>query len=221
MADSLVANLRSRLAAGARQTVCFVGRVIDGVRSRVRRLWGSTRRLFEAASGAAPDEAEVARRKAVTAAVRERLGECPLAVIRGTLPTERGELLNAVATHACKALDIPPVSVAVKPMTSDLAGEFNFASRRVTVSRDEAARIPMSEDEALELMDTVLHEVYHAFQRQAIKDARRYGVDSVQAEVWREEFANYVSPDQNPQEYWRQSVEVTARGFAHAVVTAL
>ena len=219
MSDSLLTRIGRSLASGARQVGEWATRVWDGIRSRVKALWGSIRNLFEAEPDE-PDEAEDARRAAVAGAIRERFGERPLEALQEATTAERKRMLAEIADRACTALDIPSVDVVVKPMNGNDAGSFSFETRRITVNLGEVDRDPMSADDALELMDTILHEVYHAFQLEAIAD-RRHRVSSALAETWADEFANYVSASQNPTAYWLQSVEVTARNFAHAVSTSL
>ena len=68
------------------------------------------------------------------------------------------------------------------------------------------------------LLDTILHETFHALQRRAIVRPSRYGIPKAEAQIWRINFHNYIQPEQNPERYWLQPVEVTARVFAAQIL---
>ena len=63
-----------------------------------------------------------------------------------------------------------------------------------------------------------MHETFHALQRRAIVRPSLYGIPKAEAQIWRINFHHYVQPDQNPERYWLQPVEVTARVFAAQIL---
>lgn len=200
-----------------------VGTLVDMARStwnlirvRVREVWGS---LFDVGTDIDnPDELETARRQAVSNVLREVLGKSPVQTLCETSTEERQKVLSVLSEQVAEALQIAPPSFRVKVIKQGVAGFYDFGADRVVVSRAEVDRFPLDAEDAAELLDTVLHELYHAFQRHAISNPSSHGITREQANIWRRNFDNYISPEQNARLYHEQPVEVTARLFAHEVV---
>ena len=55
-------------------------------------------------------------------------------------------------------------------------------------------------------------------QRRALRSPSKYGVSKAEAKIWRINFKNYIEPEQNPERYMFQPVEITAYNFASAVI---
>lgn len=188
------------------------------VRNRVKDLIGSFMDLFDTTDVSNPDECEAKRRKAASDAVRMVLGDNPLRAICDADSSERERMLAALTDRVACAIGIPAPDISVEIMKRWTAGYYNCSLDRIVVNRAEVDRFPMAVDEAAELLDTLIHEIYHAFQYNAIVRPSKNGVTKEQAAEWRKNFRNYISYDHNPRLYWIQPVEESARAFAHAVV---
>jgi hypothetical protein len=192
-------------------------RVWNGIRTRLKSMWGSIRDLWNDEPDA-PDALENARREAVSALVRDRIGEDPILILRDASPQDRKKILQVLADDICKVLNMPPIAIQSLDTEPGTSGYYDFANDSVVVGVNEVLRVPMDSDDAAELMDTLLHELYHRFQRYAIQNPRGMGVSQEQADLWEQNFENYINSTQSPRLYWIQPVEVTARCFAHAVI---
>lgn len=197
-------------------------RVWNGLRNRLKSFWGSIRDLWNDETQwvmpDAPDEQEIARREAVANLVRKRMGDDPISVLKDASPEDRKRILQDLATEICRELHMPSITIESLETEPGIAGYYDLAGDRVVVGTNEVLRVPMDSDDAAELLDTLLHELYHRFQHHAIQDPAGMGVNPMQAALWEQNFENYISSSQSPRLYWIQPVEVTARCFAHAVV---
>lgn len=191
------------------------------VRNRVRMMVGTFTELFSTEDVDNPTECETFRRKDVAGAIRTVLGDDPVKTICEADSSERERMLSALVHCTAEALKIPPPDMEVQIMDAWTAGMYRFDLDRIVINRCEVDRTPMGADEAVELIDTVLHEMYHAFQRYAIERPLKHNVSKEEAERWRNNFANYISYEQSPRLYWKQPVEETARNFAHGVMLSI
>ena len=64
-----------------------------------------------------------------------------------------------------------------------------------------------------ELLETVSHELRHAYQHEAIDHPTDYMVSEETIDIWKENFKNYISSGDDYQGYRNQPVEVDARDF--------
>lgn len=200
-----------------------VSAIWNGIRNAVRAIFGT----YEDRHGGDidnPEEEERKRRDAVAAGILELLGDDPLEAIRNaSTNSDREEVVKMlVETVSSKLGIVPPPGLTIRRLTgiqSGWAGYFN--GEGVTLNKKQVVKRPMSDDDAAELLDTILHELYHGFQHEAIKDPHRLGISRKQAKIWRDNFGNYVSPEQNMALYAAQPVEESARRFAAAVVMAV
>ena len=203
---------------GAKKFADAVKSVWNTVRNRVEMLVGSFTELFSTEDIDNPSECEELRRKDVACALRTVLGDNPIETICQADSSERERMLSALVHCTAQALKIPPPDMEVQIMDAWTAGMYRFDLHRIVINRCEVDRTPMGVDEAVELIDTVLHEMYHAFQRYAIERPLKHNVSKEEAERWRNNFANYICYEQSPRLYWKQPVEESARNFAHAVM---
>jgi hypothetical protein len=192
----------------------------NAVRNRVRMMAGSFAELLFSSDVDNPSECEELRRKDVAGAIRTVLGDDPVKTICEADSSERERMLSALVHCTAEALKIPPPDMEVQIMDAWTAGMYRFDLDRIVINRCEVDRTPMGVDEAVELIDTVLHEMYHAFQRHAIERPLKHNVSKDQAWEWRKNFENYICYEQSPRLYWKQPVEESARNFAHAVMVA-
>ena len=216
-ADNDILTRFGQTVANAVEYIADVARgTWNAIRERVRTIWGS---LFDVETDVDnADELEIARRHAVSNAVREILGDSPVQTLCETSTEERKKVLASLTERIAETLNIPVPSFRIKIIKQGVAGFYEFGTDRVVVSRAEVDRFPLDAEDAAELLDTLLHELYHAFQHHAISDPSSFGITREQAKIWRRNFDNYISPEQNARLYHEQPVEVTARLFAHEVV---
>jgi hypothetical protein len=71
------------------------------------------------------------------------------------------------------------------------------------------------------LIDTILHEQAHQFQREVVANPERFNVPPETVAVWRDNFNNYISGYDDFAGYYMQPVEVHAREFAEEVMNRL
>ena len=63
------------------------------------------------------------------------------------------------------------------------------------------------------LLETVSHELRHAYQREAIDHPTDYMVSQETIDSWQNTFDNYIDPNVDMKKYRSQDVEVDARDF--------
>ena len=66
------------------------------------------------------------------------------------------------------------------------------------------------------VMTTVIHEMRHAYQHEAVRHPERYTVSEETVRGWEKNFRNYVDPDDNYDAYKSQPVEADANGFSQS-----
>lgn len=67
--------------------------------------------------------------------------------------------------------------------------------------------------DSYDLMETVSHELRHAYQHEAISNPTDYMVSKETIDIWEENFDNYISSGTDYEKYREQPVEVDARDF--------
>lgn len=92
------------------------------------------------------------------------------------------------------------------------AGIYSQDTRRITLDQKDLENCNTIK-ELSHLRNTVLHETFHAYQHQCIEGKIQHS-NPTEVEVWRENFKNYITPDEDIVGYWNQPVEVSARIFA-------
>lgn len=168
-----------------------------------------------------PQQTECARRAAAVDVARRILGERPAYVLRTTSPGRREQMLRELTREVACALKIGTVDLRIEKIDDIYDGEYRDSTRCIVLSIHRLQVQPMSEDDALSLLDTFFHEMYHAFQHQAVRTPESCGISSKQAREWGANFRDYADPELNLRRYRQQPVEVTARVFAHRVVREL
>ena len=203
-----------------------VSAVWNGIRNAVRTLFGSYEDLYGGAFDT-PDEAELKRRAEAADAIRGVLGEDPIEALRSaSTDNEREEAIAALIDGISASLGIkPPPTLAIKRVRggkkNGYMGCYSFSDHGITLNKAYTHCHPMGANDAAELIDTILHELYHAFQAAALEAPERFGLTEAQAAVWRRNLENYVDSVQNPELYRSQPIEATAWDFAAAVVQSL
>lgn len=69
-----------------------------------------------------------------------------------------------------------------------------------------------------DLLNTILHESRHAFQNKCIDTPNSVTVKDNIIEVWKDNFDNYIRPDEDFEAYENQEIEKDANYFADSVM---
>jgi hypothetical protein len=69
-----------------------------------------------------------------------------------------------------------------------------------------------------ELIDTITHEARHQFQAEVIANPERFEIPAETVAEWKADFENYISPQDDFEGYYKQSIEKDAREFAENVM---
>lgn len=67
------------------------------------------------------------------------------------------------------------------------------------------------------LLNTIIHECKHARQWTAI-EGTNFGYSQQQIDEWKRNFEDYISPNESDEGYYKQPVEVDAKGFADSII---
>lgn len=76
-------------------------------------------------------------------------------------------------------------------------------------------------DYRIDAVDTVLHEMRHKFQKEAIIFPQYYDVSEQTVEMWRKNFEHYIDSKWNFEAYLNQPVEKDAREFAKYIIESV
>ena len=219
-------QVRATQSEALRQTGTFTDRAKrqwHAIRQKIVSLvQGGIDALLFAVDRGAETDGEEARRKRVQEALREHFGESPAELLLQTPPEEREVLVAQFHTVIAQGLGIEASTVGSADLANN-SGLYSWEYDLFLINADELLKQPLTLTEAKELLDTILHETYHSFQRKATVRPSRYGVQKSEAQTWRINFKdkNYIKPEQNPERYWTQPVEVTARIFAAQVLKGI
>lgn len=212
----LLQEIRERTSSVA-QRICASA---QRVRQRVKAFLGNAYhavafRLDPGFEGS--DETDVQMQERCRAAVTDVLGENPLEQFAALTVVRRQSAVLQITELAAKAMGVEIGSVEFRDL-GDLAGSYSYTENRISYNTNSMIEGAMSVTESKEAMDTIFHELRHAYQRQAAISPSRHGRDKLTAEVWRLNFRRYVPFHQNPARYFAQPVEQDARIFALSVV---
>lgn len=134
---------------------------------------------------------------------------------QGLSLSERGQVLQELENTMAQAQGRLGVPVEIADLPPGEMGGYDRDSKTVTVSREH-----VTSRNVREVADTIVHEGRHAYQHHAIEHPGFHS-DTDQVEVWRDNFVNYVQPQDNPKRYWKQPIEREARQYAADVITSL
>jgi hypothetical protein len=171
-------------------------------------------------------KAEASEQKSFRAREEKRIEKCGEITRRndifnrekweGFSEDERRQLIESYVEDMTEALELKHIRPRVvfrddwKPFRR---GAFDSAGR-LEINAD-VLRDPEKRGDAIE---TVCHEMRHAFQYEAIADGARLGVPETVRREWRNNFDAYTRAEHNFPAYYNQPVEKDARAFANAVV---
>ncbi len=92
-----------------------------------------------------------------------------------------------------------------------------FIIRENRIKLNVAALFSEDKDQTCELINTIVHELRHAVQWSAVKSeefAAQWDISEETREKWKQNFLNYITPQQDLHAYTFQPVEDDARTFA-------
>lgn len=169
--------------------------------------------IFWLDPGSKTNQYEESCRQRVCDVIREQFGDSPAELLMLTSPDKREQTVMEFHATITSALGFPASSVVSCSMPGT-CGVYLWPHDALIVNSDNLEKQPLTLEEAKEILDTVSHETYHSFQRKAIVRPSHFNVPKAGAQIWRINFSNYIRPEQNPERYWTQPVEVSARLFA-------
>ena len=91
-------------------------------------------------------------------------------------------------------------------------GYYSQRNHKVTLN-EQALTDSCGNWDSYDLLETVSHELRHAYQHEAIKHPTEYMVSQETIDIWRDNFDNYIDSDDDYRGYRAQPVEVDARDF--------
>lgn len=199
---------------------------------KVRRAWqtiyqrvaplikgGVSQLLFMLDKGAATTD-DALHRENVCSAIHAIYGDSPAEQLIQTPLEDRERFIAGFHITIAQALGIDVSSVASAALGGS-CGVYLWDCDTLIVNQDELCKQPLTPEEAKNVLDTILHETYHSFQRKAVVRPSQYNITRADAQIWRINFQNYIAPEQNPEQYWRQPLESSARAFAATVMNRL
>lgn len=127
---------------------------------------------------------------------------------------EREDALNTLAIDAGDAFRTEVLGVRFFRDTAEHRGY--FSNDGYLYLNEDVLTNPTNR---LDALDTVFHEGRHAMQQAAIYDPNKYSVERKQADIWKDNFNNYIQYENNRLGYFRQPIEADARGFAESVLS--
>ena len=153
-------------------------------------------------------------------AIAQLFPEDAAATLANMDPETREEAVISTVSAVSRVLGVELECIQIAD-TGSVYGWYSWHDNLIRLNAKDVYQMPMKREEARELLDTILHELFHAYQRCACLRPSRYGIDQTTAIYWRTNFRNYVQFDQNPIRHLDQPLEVDATRFAGLVVGLL
>jgi hypothetical protein len=148
------------------------------------------------------------------------LGASPYEAFTMLSTKQRYVAVNNIVSSLAGAMEVPVYSVEITDMGSYL-GTYAHLAKRVRINSAPVLENPMTALEAKEIIDTIVHEMRHAYQYNAASKPSYYGLSSSTAKSWRYNMGHYISFKENPKAYYNQPIELDARNFAAQVVNGI
>lgn len=96
----------------------------------------------------------------------------------------------------------------------ELEGNYSHFEKTITIDKD------LIEEHVLNVINTVAHECYHAYEHQCVDLYESLDENHKQltlfenVEIYKNEFDNYISSKENYEKYYGQQVEIDSRCYA-------
>jgi hypothetical protein len=132
---------------------------------------------------------------------------------------ERKQILQDYMNEVIKIYGLQDVKVDIKwdssatyTENSITWGYYTHSSHSVTLNA-QALADSVGNWDSYELLETVSHELRHAYQHEAIDHPTDYMVSKETIDIWKKNFKNYIRSGTDYSGYRNQPVEVDARDF--------
>ncbi len=152
--------------------------------------------------------------------VKEVLGGEPFDQFAVLLPAERKMAIENVIAETSDMMGVELEGIAFADL-GDVSGFDSVKGKVIALNEEPLCQEVMTGEEAMEVIDTVFHELRHAYQFRAARYPSRYKRDKLTAAIWRLNWKNYAKFGQNAKLYFDQPLEVDARNFAISVINNL
>ena len=129
---------------------------------------------------------------------------------------EKKEQIKLYADEVSKALDLREYEIQYEDWPSLRRGSFDGSIVRIN-----SDVLENNSDYREEIVDTISHELRHAFQREACHNPEKYGVDKTTAAIWKYNFEHYITYEMWSQGYFEQAVEEDASAFSSGIIGGL
>ena len=121
---------------------------------------------------------------------------------------ERLSALNEMERQEAYIQNREPAEVISRDMESYEGGSYNHDTNTISINSDH-----ISNDEAYDAHRAYYHESRHAYQHEQAKNPAEAN-NPEQAQEWKENHANYITPEQDYDGYKNQPVEKDANEYA-------
>lgn len=176
-----------------------------------------------------PEEADIKTAERCRDVVREFFPSGVQQTLISQSPQQRVQTFSRLVDKAASAMNLSRTPELhffnPSPEESTVMGFFNRHEHTLNLN---VAMIACSDPKMMEeQVYTVLHELMHARQWEAVKGLasippqNKFGYSIGQIVVYALNFANYVNPHENPEAYSRQPLERDAFGFERRVKSLL
>ena len=180
---------------------------------RFRTLWESIKERFRNRPVITAKDLEKAADQRMKNEVQALLGKYENAWRKATTDKEREKLLNEFLADIQK---VKGTSAKTKINFKSLRAEPGYVAygsyhpwtKRITLNKDL-----LSKPEGITLFTTLIHEVRHAYQYEAVK-SNKHTVSAETRQTWKENQKNYIKPKPDYDAYYNQPIERDARAFA-------
>ncbi len=163
-----------------------------------------------------PSTSERKHRKETAAAIKKCLGDTPLKTFADMTARRRKNALIKLHVAISEALGIDAPVLSFIDM-DDYYGQYFSEKDTVVINERRIKSKVIKNAEAKEIIGTLCHELYHAFQFKAILNPAKYGISKTRAKIWKKNYAKYISHEESYQKYRSQPIESTAYKFESAI----
>lgn len=210
-----------KVKKGFKSAANAVGNTVKGVKDAVVGFAGSlVDTIISKIDPGVSDPGETDRRMVSGChdAIEEVLGSSPFEQFASLGREDRQTAVVNITSQVAEVMGVEIGSIDIEERDGASYGCYSYAGNRISYNEQYLYEEPMTELEAKEAIDTIVHEVRHAYQHKAACRPSRYGRDKLTAQIWRLNWKNYVSYKQNIERYVNQPVEQDARWMAVSVM---
>ncbi len=129
---------------------------------------------------------------------------------------EKLDVLQVIANIEASYLGLPhELNVSARILAEDICGNYDDSTHTVTLNLDY-----LSGESAHDVLETVLHEAYHAYERRLVDLYNRLSTEDQKllmfesAPYYQENFENYIDGHGDILGYMLQDVEIDSRRYA-------